>query len=328
MFPGMATQWNQMGKDLLKVPLFKQTIERCHKILANKKLDLLNIITTDDKSIFENVLNSFVGIGAVQIGMINLLREIGIKEDYLTGASFGEVATGYADGCLTEEQAILCAYYRGFVVVNGSSVVGRMAWIGMGFEKIQEFKPEDLDDASHIDANVCTLAGPKESVEKFVTFMKEQNIFTAILESSNIAFHSRYISHLAPILLEHLNKVIPEPKTRSKKWFSSSVPYERWSEDRFKVCSGEYYVNNLLSCVYLEETCKLLPRNSIILEIAPNGLLRTTIKNNFPDGVYVTLGDKRKTNNIEVFLEALRALDENGVDVNWGNVFNIFGTGK
>lgn len=48
-------------------------------------MDLLNIITTDDKKIFDNIINSFVGISAVQIGITNVLLSMGLVPDNLIG---------------------------------------------------------------------------------------------------------------------------------------------------------------------------------------------------------------------------------------------------
>lgn len=321
----MATQWNEMGRDLLRVPLFKETIERCHKILVKKDLDLTHIITTKDESIFEgNVVNCMVGIGAVQIGMINILREIGLEPDFFIGTSFGEVATAYADGCFTEEQAILSAYYRGLVNSKGSSILGQIAFVGLTVKELQEMLPEDIDDAAHMDPNACCISGPKESLLNFVEKLKQQNRFTALPNCSNIAFHSRYIKKSGTLLLAHLQGLIPQPKFRSNKWLSTSVIPEKWSDPKAQVCSGEYFVNNFLGCVYLEETCRRVPKNSIVLEIAPHCLLRTTIKNNFTEGTHISLGDKKREDNSEVFLEALRSLSDLGVNVEWNKVNKVF----
>lgn len=68
IFSGMGSQWSKMGKRLMDLSLFRESIEKSHKILLGKGLDLINIITTDDPKIFDNILHSFVGIAAIQVG--------------------------------------------------------------------------------------------------------------------------------------------------------------------------------------------------------------------------------------------------------------------
>lgn len=322
----MASQWNHMGNDLLKVPIFQKTIERCHDILAKKGIDLKNILTTDDESIFENnVLNCMVGIGAVQIGMVNILREIGVEPDLMMGMSFGETVTGYADGCLTEEETILTAYYRGFVNSKGSSIDGQIAFVGYTTEELNAILPKDIDVAAHMDSNAQCVSGPRQSVLDFAEKTKEENRFTAVPNCAGIAFHSRYIAKGGTVMLAHLQSVIPQPKFRSKKWLSTSVLPENWLKPGAMTCSAEYYVNNYVGCVYLEEACRQAPKDCIILEIAPHCILRATMKNNFPEGTHITVSDKKRDNICEVFLEALRALSDNGVKINWSKASEVFG---
>lgn len=67
LFAGMGCQWPGMGKSLMSLPLFAQSIEQSHEILKAKNIDLIHIITQEDSTIFDNVLNSFVGITAIQV---------------------------------------------------------------------------------------------------------------------------------------------------------------------------------------------------------------------------------------------------------------------
>jgi fatty acid synthase len=46
------------------------------------------------------------------------LRRVGIDADGIIGHSTGEMCCAYADGCLTREQTILLAYWRGRSIVE------------------------------------------------------------------------------------------------------------------------------------------------------------------------------------------------------------------
>lgn len=58
---------------------------RCHQVLKPKGLDIAKIITDPDPKIFDNILHSFVGIAAVQIGLCDVLKAVGIEPDYIIG---------------------------------------------------------------------------------------------------------------------------------------------------------------------------------------------------------------------------------------------------
>lgn len=67
VFSGMGSQWNTMGKQLLNIPIFAESIRKCDAILKPKGVDLIDILTNEDPKLFDNILNSFVGIAAIQV---------------------------------------------------------------------------------------------------------------------------------------------------------------------------------------------------------------------------------------------------------------------
>lgn len=48
-------------------------------------MDIIKILTDPDKTIYDNILNSFVGIAAVQIGLTDILKAMGIVPDNIIG---------------------------------------------------------------------------------------------------------------------------------------------------------------------------------------------------------------------------------------------------
>ena len=57
-----------MGKGLLDIPVFANAIDRCDKVLKPRGVDVYNILTSEDPAIFDDIVNAFVGIIAVQVG--------------------------------------------------------------------------------------------------------------------------------------------------------------------------------------------------------------------------------------------------------------------
>lgn len=68
----MGSQWASMGQDLMKLGIFAKAVNKCHTILKPKGVDLIKIITEDYQTIFDNILNSFVGIAAIQVYLSQL----------------------------------------------------------------------------------------------------------------------------------------------------------------------------------------------------------------------------------------------------------------
>lgn len=63
---------------------------------------------------------------------MDLLKKVGIEADGFIGHSNGEVSCGYADGCLSLEQAMTVAYCRAMIWFKGKKVLseGKMAVVG------------------------------------------------------------------------------------------------------------------------------------------------------------------------------------------------------
>lgn len=74
VFSGMGSQWTGMGRDLLDLPPFKESIEKSANVLKPLGLDLYAIFNSNDKTVFDNVLNSFVGIAAIQVRLLWLFN--------------------------------------------------------------------------------------------------------------------------------------------------------------------------------------------------------------------------------------------------------------
>lgn len=73
VFSGMGSQWPAMGVPLMKLPTFAESIRKSHEILDSKRVNLMKIITSDDPQIIKNVLNSCVGIVAIQVSFLPIM---------------------------------------------------------------------------------------------------------------------------------------------------------------------------------------------------------------------------------------------------------------
>ncbi|XP_021181064.3 fatty acid synthase [Helicoverpa armigera] len=314
LYSGMGSQWNGMGRELLRIPLFAAAIEKCQRVLEPHGIDLVKIITDPDKTIFDNILNSMVGITAIQIGLTDILRAMGITPDVIVGHSIGELGCAYADGCFTAEETIISSYNRGIVSIQTPFIKGSMAAIGLSYNDILPMCPPGIEVACHNSAESATISGPADIMKEFVTDLTNRGIFAREVACSNIAYHSSYIAEAGPALLSSMETLIPNPKLRTEKWISTSVPQDKWDDDEAKYSSSAYFTNNLLNPVLFEENAKLVPKDAIMIEIAPHGLLQAIVKKSHSECVNVALTKRANPDPVTFLLQAVGKLYENGLN--------------
>lgn len=278
VFSGMGSQWPGMAKDLMQVEVFRQSIDRCAAALRPHGVNLEDIIVNGTAQTFDNVLNSFVSIAAMQVALTDVLKAVEIEPDFIVGHSVGEVGCAYADGTLTAEQAILAAYSRGRAILESKLAPGGMAAIGLTWEEAKKRCPPEIVPACHNSEDSVTISGPPAAIEKFVEQLQAENIFAKAVNSSGTAFHSKYIAEAGPRLRKALDAIIPQPKNRSQRWISSSIPESAWNTPLAQQSSAAYHVNNLLSPVLFHEALAHVPKDAIAIEVAPTGLLQAILK--------------------------------------------------
>lgn len=196
IFTGMGSQWNGMATSLMQIDMFRDTIKKCHEILKPRGIDLISIVTSTDESTFDNIVHSFVGIAAIQIAIVNILKALEVPMDYCIGHSVGELGCAYADNTVTAEQMLLAAYERGIASIETKVTYGSMAAVGLSYSEVKDMIPETIAVACHNSPNSSTISGPKEDVTKFVNELKSKKIFAKEVACSNIPYHSKVIQFI------------------------------------------------------------------------------------------------------------------------------------
>ncbi|XP_026680561.1 fatty acid synthase-like [Diaphorina citri] len=62
VYAGMGSQWPGMARELMWFAPFRQAIFECDRVYRPLGLDIVKIITSDDPTTFDDILNSFVAI--------------------------------------------------------------------------------------------------------------------------------------------------------------------------------------------------------------------------------------------------------------------------
>ncbi|XP_043491574.1 fatty acid synthase-like [Polistes fuscatus] len=322
VFSGIGSQWTGMGQSLMKIPIFAQAIKKCDEVLKPRGYDIMHIICDNDPTIYDNILNCFLGIAAIQIGLVDILYAVGVKPQYMIGHSVGEMGCSYADGCFTREEMILCALSRGLASVETELIDGAMAAVALGYQEIRNILPKDIDVACHNGPQSSTISGPSESVKTFVKELQSKGIFAKTVPTGNKAFHSRYISSVGPKMLNYLKKILSQPKERSKRWICTSLPKNEWHSPKARYSSPEYHTNNLVSPVLFEEVLHMISKNAITVEISPHGLLQAILAQSLNSNcINLSLTKRGHKDNAILLLSTLGKLYNLGIPLAIGNLY-------
>lgn len=315
VFAGMGSQWHGMGKKMMQLQEFKNSILRTNKYLIPYNVDMYDLIMNGDEKTFDETIPSFVGITTIQVAIVDLLFAMDLKPDGIVGHSLGELGCGYADGSLTAEEAVLGAYWRGRCVAEATLPAGKMAAVGLSWDDCKRLCPKGVVPACHNSSDTVTISGPYDATVKFLEELKAQGIFVREVKSSNVAFHSYFMQEIAPQLKAALSKVIV-PKKRTSRWVSTSIPESRWHEPIAQHSSAEYHVNNLVSPVLFQEGLNKIPKNALVIEIAPHTLMGSILKRSLnSDCVIVGCMKRQHENNVNFFFENVGKAFANSVDV-------------
>lgn len=110
----------QFGRSLLKLPLFKNHLDRYHafanatnqstpffssinQLLSKKAVDVIKSLTTDDP-LYKSLVNFMV-----QLAVIDVLKVLGVEFSKILAVSFGEILAAYYKSTITLNEAVSLA---------------------------------------------------------------------------------------------------------------------------------------------------------------------------------------------------------------------------
>ncbi|KAH6657141.1 BcBOA9 protein [Truncatella angustata] len=295
IFTGQGAQSAQLGKELMEsIPSYLRSIRDMDNVLQSLGEDAPT--WTLEESILEPKATSSIDqvhlsqpiCTAVQIALVKLLREWGVSPLACVGHSSGEIAAAYAAGAITEEQAILAAYFRG-VAVDKLTQQGTMLAVGLGAEEAAPYLEEGIRIACYNSPQSVTLSGDEDVAAKVQAKLEADGVFVRALKTSGRAYHSHHMKDVGAIYEERANRgfafldaeEFPKQEKDSKlPLFISSVT----GELKLNFQPGpEYWRENLESPVrFVQAVTRVTELEGLginhIIEIGPHSALAGPIR--------------------------------------------------
>ncbi|KAI0111114.1 lovastatin nonaketide synthase [Nemania sp. FL0031] len=334
VFTGQGAQWPAMGAQLIRSSLFvRQRLQQLEESLATLPLSdrpswnlREEILAGGDTSRIKEAALSQPLCTAIQIVLVDLLREASITFASVVGHSSGEIAAAYAAGFFSAHDAIRIAYYRGrFARLAGNEANGQkgaMLAAGISWGEAQDLVAlEALKGraaiAAHNSSSSVTLSGDIDAIAHAKKLLDEQKKFARLLQVDT-AYHSHHMLPCGEPYLEALRacdiQVNYERNTRCT-WFSSVVPNAKPIEPNQGI-RDIYWMDNMEKSVMFADAVKNSVKNddqiNFVLEVGPHPALKgpatqiiADIRQNSPP--YSGLLS-RGADDVEAFSDALGSL--------------------
>ncbi|KAE8368553.1 hypothetical protein BDV27DRAFT_153933 [Aspergillus caelatus] len=326
-FTGQGSQWPRMGYDLMmRYPEFMQDIHDMDKIL--QRLDKPPIWTLEDElqkpkeaSLINQAEYSQPACTAIQIALVNLLKRWGIVPAGVFGHSSGEIAAAYAVGTISMEDAIIVAYYRGYVS-NLQKRPGGMAAVGLGRAEISPWLVPGVIIACENSGSSVTISGDSEPLKAVLQqiHVDQPDVFQRMLKIEK-AYHSDHMKEVGDLyhdlIANHLH-----PKEPLIPFFSTVTDTVQQKASQF---GARYWQRNLESPVLFYQACKRILqreelRDCIHLEIGPHSALAGPLRQIFVEqnasNPYLSVL-KRDGDGRTSFLSCLGELHCRGVSITY-----------
>ncbi|KAI4244578.1 MAG: hypothetical protein L6R42_010425, partial [Xanthoria sp. 1 TBL-2021] len=209
-FTGQGAQWPRMGCSLLdQCPSFRSTLLECDHVLQGLShppaWSILDELSKNrDQSNIDEAQYSQPLCTALQIGLVVLLKSWGIPITATVGHSSGEIGAAFAAGMISLRDAIVIAYYRGFVLAGSSQLSpttgsqGSMCAVDMGEDECKSILEDHngrLQLAAVNSEQSRTLSGDRDAIEAVMELCKKRGDFCRRLKVDK-AYHSH---HMLPL---------------------------------------------------------------------------------------------------------------------------------
>lgn len=293
VFTGQGAQWPGMGKQLLdESPVFRDAIRGLDEIL--KALPhppewtiQKTLLEPPETSQINNASHSQPICTAVQLALVDLLREWGIMPAAVVGHSSGEIAAAYAAGHLSARAAMTVAFYRGLTVSN-SHVRGAMMAAGMlaasAEDTINELNLTSQIQVACINSpESVTISGDCAGIDVLLEHLQRAGTFARILRTDGRAYHSKHMSAIGADYEQLLQQTMPTIPLKmstldSPVRLTSSVSCEPVSAAT--TSSPAYWRKNLESPVCFSDAVISMVKGHhyCLVELGPHNALEMPLK--------------------------------------------------
>ncbi|KAI3392870.1 hypothetical protein diail_5045 [Diaporthe ilicicola] len=290
VFTGQGAQWAGMGRGLMAYGTFRQRMAEAgaHLKALGCEWDLADEI--DSPRINEPQVSQ-PACTALQVALVDLLADWGVRPSLVVGHSSGEIGAAYAKGAISRSAAWTIAYHRGRLSAGlhaGGREMGMLA-VALGQDETQGYIDRVKADPKPVVACInspvsVTVSGSAEGLQEVQDLIGSRAFSRRLVVKT--AYHSPFMEELAGPYLESLNAVNheeSEPETCVKMF--SSVTGNEISDKALR--EPQYWVDNMVSPVRFNQAvgaildhadAHSLSSSLVLVECGPHSALKGPVQ--------------------------------------------------
>ena len=296
LFPGQGSQFIGMGKELAdEFDAARDVFSEVDDALGER---LSNLIFKGNIEELTLTKNAQPAIMAVSIAIIRVMLSCGLdlkKINLFAGHSLGEYSALCASGVISLRDTAIILRKRGLAMQKAvpEGEGSMIAVIGMNSEFVNELITVSKCDrkliqvANDNDPSQVVVSGEKKEVQKFSTFLREENAKRIINLPVSAPFHSPLMQPAALVMEAELKQVnLSKP----------IVPIIQ-NVDLSILETTEGLVNRLVKQIcgtvrWRETLIKMVEKSSVntFFEIGPGKVLAGTVKRTVPECKVLSVG--------------------------------------